>query len=81
MQFFHRNTGFIVMGVCVLILGVIWFYFDSTLYYFEKWSCPKTTEFAKTLGHLDMTDEEHLRFHMYLQSCFDSVQFVGDKEH
>jgi len=80
-QIFHRYTGFIIMGIFTAIIATAWIYYDSTLYYFEKWQCPKVTDFAKTDGHLLMTDDEHQRFHESLQICFDSVQFVGDKEH
>lgn len=81
MQIFHRYTGFIFMSIFLVVVLTVWFWYDSTLYYFEKQTCPQITEFGKTDGHLDMTLDEHTRFHIVLQGCFDSIQFVGDKKH
>jgi len=81
MRFFHRYTGYIVMSIFLAIMFSIYFYYDSTLYYFEKWLCPEITGFAKTDGHLSMIEDEHMKFHEILQGCFDSEQFVGDETH
>jgi len=69
------------MIICISILVFTWFYFEDQRTFFDNWTCPKITDYAKTDEHLDLTNSEHLRFHEYLQGCFASHQFIGDKVH
>ena len=38
-KIFHRYTGFIVFGIIVSIIGVLWWYYTSDDVFFETWSC------------------------------------------
>jgi len=75
-QFFHKNTGFIVMGIFALVIVIIWFYFDSQQMFFDNWSCLNITKLALNFNaHERLTEIEHERFDEILESCFDDKQF------
>ena len=76
MQFFHKNTGYIVMSVCAVIVAVAWFYFQSGQMFFENWTCLSITKLALNFNaHEMLTEIEHVRFHEILDVCFNDEQF------
>jgi len=81
MRFLHMNTGFIVAGLFLVTIVILWVWYDSTLSFFERFTCPQITDYAKLDEHHDLSFEDHIKFHEMLDACFDRLEFIGDKNH
>ena len=65
-KIFHRYTGFIVFGVIVSIIAVLWWSYTSDQVFFESWQCYELA----TLDPETLTDIEKDRyFEIFDTSC------------
>lgn len=78
-----KYSGLIVVPAAVLLILCGWFYYTSTLEFFDHFSCQGLIDYVtidKDLGegiprHNDLTEEQHLHLHKILQPCLDG-QFL-----
>lgn len=76
MQFFHRNTGYIIIVVCLSISAVIYFTWEDERVFFETWSCTDINNLALE-QHNTLTINEHGKLHELLADC--DIHFRGIK--
>ena len=72
-QIFHRYTGFIVFGVVVSIIAVLWFSYTSNQVYFESWACYELL----TLDPMELTPKEQTRLNEIFED--DCKQWTLEK--
>jgi hypothetical protein len=75
-KFVHKNTGFIVMGISVLVIFYAWTLYTDDQEFFSSWSCSKLYGYMITESnygypdHKDLTEELHLKLHtIYANEC------------
>ena len=75
-KFVHKNTGFIVMGISVLVIFYAWTLYTDDQEFFSSWSCSKIYGYMLTESnygypdHKDLTEELHLKLHtIYANEC------------
>ena len=75
-RFVHKNTGFIVMGISVVIIFYAWALFTEDQEFFSLWSCNKLYGYMVTESnygypdHVDLEEELHLLLHeIYANEC------------
>jgi len=72
-----KYSGLIVVSGIVVIILAGWFYYTSTLEFFDTWSCEGLIDYVMTdkdLGvpkHNELTEKQHLHLHEILQPCMD----------
>ena len=76
MKFVHKNTGFIVMGISLVIIFYAWGIYTEDQEFFSSWSCQKIFGYMITESnygypdHVDLTEAQHLKLHtMYANDC------------
>jgi len=76
MKFIHKNTGFIVMGISVVIIFYAWTLYTENQEFFSSWSCNKIYGYMVTesnYGYPDhdvLSDDLHLKLHeIYANEC------------
>jgi hypothetical protein len=74
-KFAHKNTGYIVFGV-ILVIAVPLLYIEWNSYeFFEKWSCHTVWSYVLLDGggkypkHSELTEDQHVRLHEILAEC------------
>jgi len=75
-KFVHKNTGFIVMGISVVIIFYAWTLYNEDQEFFSSWSCNKIYGYMVTESnygypdHDDLPDVLHLKLHnIYANEC------------
>ena len=75
-KFVHKNTGFIVMGISVVIIFYAWTLYTEDQEFFSSWSCSKLYGYMVTESnygypdHDDLTEAQHLKLHeIYANEC------------
>ncbi len=76
MRFVHKNTGYLVVTVFLLIAAVIYFTWDDERLFFETWSCTDINNLALE-QHNTLTINEHGKLHELLTDC--DIHFKGIK--
>jgi len=83
-KFLHwKYSGLIVVPAAVLLILGGWFYYTSTLEFFDHFSCQGLIDYATNkhdLGdayppHNELTEEQHLHLHEILEPCIEQ-QFL-----
>lgn len=86
-KFLHwKYSGLIVVPAAVLLILGGWFWYTSTLEFFDHFSCQGLIDYVrldKDLGdayprHDELTEEQHNRLHVILQPCLEA-EFLDDK--
>ena len=75
-KFVHKNTGFIVMGISVVIIFYAWSLYNEDQEFFSSWSCSKLYGYMLTESnygypdHKDLSEAQHLKLHeIYANEC------------
>jgi len=75
-KFVHKNTGFIVMGISVIIIFYAWTLYNEDQEFFSSWSCNKIYGYMLTESnygypdHKDLSEAQHLVLHtIYANEC------------
>ena len=75
-KFVHKNTGFIVMGISVVIIFYAWTLYNEDQEFFSSWSCNKIYGYMVTESnygypdHKDLSEAQHLKLHeIYANEC------------
>ena len=75
-KFVHKNTGFIVMGISVVIIFYAWTLYTEDQEFYSSWSCSKLYGYMVTESnygypdHDDLTEAQHLKLHeIYANEC------------
>ena len=61
-QFLHKNTGFIVMGIFILLVFTAWTMYTGEKEFFDSWACGKILYY--------MLNDENYGKLQYLFLCF-----------
>jgi len=70
MRFVHKNTGYLVVTVFLLIATVIYFTWEDERIFFETWSCIHIEDLAlDEFNHDNLTIDEHFRLHEIIITC------------
>lgn len=79
MKFVHKNTGYIVVGVLLVVLAPIVYSTMESQEFFERWSCGNLEWYALSYNqelhnqdfpdHKHLTEEQHARFHEVIAEC------------
>jgi hypothetical protein len=74
MQILHKYTGFIVMGIILVIAVPLYFDYEENKEFFHSFSCQKTFEYmtGTTFGftpHDELKQSQHIELHKIYQGC------------
>lgn len=91
MRFFHKYTGFIVVGVSIAILAPWIAYSESQVEFFERWPCNIINGYVLVdnndgnPSYADLTPEQLEKFHVILDECnnepFTPDQLIPEVSH
>ena len=74
MQFVHKNTGYIIVGVFLVIAVPLYLIYDDSVAFYERWTCPMMDSFHRELATHDgmkysqMSSEEKEKFNEIFES-------------
>ena len=66
-RFLHQYTGVLVLAIILSVVGVGFFYYQSTQVFFESWPCVDIQ--GMSMEHVDLTEAEHIRYHEIWNEC------------
>lgn len=74
MKIVNKNAGYITVGIILAVAVPLYFLYDSSLDFFEKWSCPMMETYQKGMAtagdnppYKDLDDLTKERFDLILR--------------
>lgn len=83
-----KYSGLIVVPTVMLLIVGGWFYYTSSLEFFDPWSCQTIENYLldkdvpdDITPHNDLTEEQHLKLHAIYDECRSMDTFQGWTPH
>ena len=87
MKFVHKNTGYIICGIILVIAIPLYLNETNSQEFFEKWTCSSLQSYLLTYDqdiykrdfpdHEHLSEQQHIRLHEVVAEC----NFEGVFEH